>query len=164
MIKTEVRSPESDEVQNAPSEEEEKLVALRAEVAVIKKKFQDYRHNSGGGLRHGGPRRGGRGGQGGQGGRKPLPAHFSVQPKDVNKVFKWEGKDWHWCGKATGGKCENMTIHTPNKCDGFKRKYPDAAKSDHNIKTEPKEKRLKLKKALANTATAEQDYGSDGYE
>ena len=36
-------------VWNAPSEEEEKLVALRAEVAVIKKKFQDYRHNSGGG-------------------------------------------------------------------------------------------------------------------
>ena len=55
-----------------------------------------------------------------------------------------------------------MTVHTPNKCGGFNRKQPYAAKSEHNIKTEPKEKRLKLKKALANIATAEEDYGSDG--
>ena len=50
------------EVWNAPSEEEEKLVALRSEVAVIKKKFQDYRQNGGGGRGHGGPVKGGRGG------------------------------------------------------------------------------------------------------
>ena len=49
-------------VWNAPSEEEEKLVALQAEVAVIKKKFQDYRQNGGGGRGHGGPGKGGRGG------------------------------------------------------------------------------------------------------
>ena len=134
---------------------------MLVEVAVIKKKFQDYRQDSGGGRVHGGPRRGGRGGRGGQ---KPLPAHFSVQTKDVNKVVKWEENGWHWCGKATGGKCEKMTVHTPNKCGGFKRKHTDAAKSKHNIKTEPKEKRLKLKKALANITTVEEDYGSAGYE
>ena len=57
-----------------------------------------------------------------------------------------------------------MTIHTPNTCGGFKRKQSDAAKSEPNIKTEPKEKRLKLKKALVNIATVEEDYGNDGYE
>ena len=57
-----------------------------------------------------------------------------------------------------------MTVHNPNKCGGFKRKYLDAAKSEHSIKTEPKEKRLKLKKPLANIATVEEYYGSDGYE
>ena len=57
-----------------------------------------------------------------------------------------------------------MTVHTPNKCGGFKRKQPDAAKSEHNIKAEPKEKRLKLNKALANIATVEEEYGSDLYE
>ena len=57
-----------------------------------------------------------------------------------------------------------MTVHTPNKCGGFKRKQPDAAKSETSIKNEPKENRLKLKKALANIATVEEDYGSDGYE
>ena len=57
-----------------------------------------------------------------------------------------------------------MTVQTLNKCGGFKRKQPDVAKSEHNIKTELKEKRLKLKKALANIATVEEDYGSDGYE
>ena len=46
-------------VWNAPSEEEEKLISLRAEVAVIKEKFQDYRQNGGGGWGHGGPGRGG---------------------------------------------------------------------------------------------------------
>ena len=125
---------------NAPSEEEEKLIALQAEVAVIKKKFQDYCQNGGGGWGHGGPGRGGRGGRGGRVGRKPLPAHFSVQPKGVNKVFKWGGNDWHWCGKATGGKCEKMTAHTPNKCGGFKIKQPYAAKYEPNIKTEPKKR------------------------
>ena len=78
------------------------------------------------------------GGRSGRGGLKPLPDHFRVQPKDVNKVLNWEVKDWHWCGKATGGKCDKMTVHTPNKCDGFKRKQPDAPKSEPNIKTEPK--------------------------
>ena len=125
-------------VWNAPSEEEEKLISLRAEVAVIKKKFQDYRQNGGGGRGHGGPGKGGRGGWGGRGGRKPLLAHFSFQPKDVNKVVKWEGNYWHWCSKSTSGKCEKMTKHTPNKCGCFKRKQPDAAKSEHNIKNEPK--------------------------
>ena len=151
-------------VWNAPSEEEEKLMALRSEVAIIKNKFQDYRQNGGGGRGHGGPGGGDRGGQGRRGGRRPLPAHFSFQPKDFNKVFKWEGKDWHWCGKATGGKCEKMTVHTPNKCGDLKIKQPDSANSEHNIKTEPKEKRLKLKKALANISAVEEDYGSDGYE
>ena len=149
---------------NATSEEEEKLIALRAEVAVIKKKSQDYHQNGGGGRGHGGPGRGGRGGRGRRGGRKPLPAHFIVQPKDVNKVVKWEGKDWHWFGKATGAKCEKITVHTPNTCGGFKRTQPDAAKSEPNIKTEPKEKRIKLKKALANISKVEEDYVSDGYE
>ena len=90
---------------NTPSEEEEKLIALQAELAVIKKKFQDYRQNGGSGRGHGGPGKGDRVGQGGRGGRKPLPAHFSVQPKDVKKFIKWKGKDWHWRGKSTGGKC-----------------------------------------------------------
>ena len=76
-------------VWNAPSEEEEKLIALRAEVAFIKKRFQDNRHKGGGGRGHGTP---GKSGRGGRGERKPLPAHFSIQPKDVNKVVKWEGK------------------------------------------------------------------------
>ena len=57
-----------------------------------------------------------------------------------------------------------MNVHTPDKCGGFKRKHPDAAKSEPNTKTEPKEKRLKLKKELANIAIVEEDYGSDGYE
>ena len=57
-----------------------------------------------------------------------------------------------------------MNIHTPNKCGGFKRKQPDVAKSVPNFKTEPKEKRLKLKNALANIPTVEESYGSDGYE
>ena len=57
-----------------------------------------------------------------------------------------------------------MTGHNPNKCSSFKRKQLDSAKSETSIKNEPKEKRLKLKKALANIATAEEDYGSDGYE
>ena len=54
-------------VRNVPSEEEEKLISLRAEVAVIKKKFQDHRQNGGGGRGHGGPGRSVRGGRGGQG-------------------------------------------------------------------------------------------------
>ena len=56
-----------------------------------------------------------------------------------------------------------MTVHPPNKCGGFKRKQSDAAKSEHNIKIETKEKRLKLKKEFANIATVEEDYRSDVY-
>ena len=65
---------------------------------------------------------------------------------------------------STQDSSDKMTVHTPNKCGGFKRKHPDAAKSEPNIKTEPKEKIIKLKKSLANIATVEEDYGSGGYE
>ena len=74
-------------VWNAPSEEEEKLISMLVEVAVIKKKFQDYRQNGGSGRGHGGPGKGDRGGRGGRSRHKPLPAHFSVQPKDVKKFI-----------------------------------------------------------------------------
>ena len=48
-----------------------------------------------------------------------------------------------------------MTVHTVNKCGGFKRKHPDASKSEQSIKNEPKEKILKLKKSLSNIAKVE---------
>ena len=56
-----------------------------------------------------------------------------------------------------------MTIHSPAQCGGFKRKIPDETKSETKVKFEPKEKKLKLKTALANVTTVEDGDNSDGY-
>jgi hypothetical protein len=71
-------------------------------------------------------------------------------------VAKFNGFDWYWCGKATGGKCEKWRAHKPKDCMGkaaARRDEPDKATSPKRQQPEGKKgkdsiaKKLKIAKA-----------------
>ena len=36
------------------------------------------------------------------------------KPDEMKKAKSWNNKNWHWCSKETGGKCQGRwTIHNP---------------------------------------------------
>ena len=105
---------------NAPTEQEEKIIALQAQVKEMAKKLSEKKTQ-----------------QSSKGkGTKPTsikpqdkkkskksekPDWFGQKPKDVNKKVTWNNREWNWCGKDTGGHCEYFVIHNPSECKGLKR-------------------------------------------
>ena len=69
--------------------------------------------------------------------KKELPHWHFVRPADdeLTKPKMWDGKQWHWCSKETGGKCEGQyRIHKPKMCKGTAKKRDGPPKSEHNKK------------------------------
>ena len=83
---------------NAPTPEEEKIIALMAQVnkmseklrASIPKKKERAETSTGRGKN-----------------LKPKPEWFTKEPLDTTKPINWNGKEWHLCRSKTGGKCES---------------------------------------------------------
>ena len=53
--------------------------------------------------------------------KKELPAWMDKPPETdkMHEPVMWNGKDWHWCCKETGGKCPGAwRVHTPKMCKG----------------------------------------------
>ena len=106
------------EMWEAPSEHEEKLMALEARMTELKKKFgikdkgnknQDKKDKKNKRKRE----------------HKEKPAWMFVRPTDGNlkKPRKWNGVEWHWCSTETGGKCSGQyRRHLPIKCKGSEKK------------------------------------------
>ena len=64
----------------------------------------------------------------------------------------WGGKQWWYCHKDTGGKCEGeYRRHKPNVCNGQARKVSEIKKGTRKSvnKTEGEGKKLKMSEALA---------------
>ena len=135
---------------NAPSEDEEKILALHAEIKTLQKqaskakkgtpptskKEKNKRNNDGN------PKDKGR-----EKSKNDKPAWMinSTKPDDLKKPKSWNNKDWHWCSPETGGKCAgNWRCHKPTSCEGRAHKFspPSAADDGGN-------KRLKLAKAIS---------------
>ena len=140
---------------NAPSPEEEKIMALEAKVDKMK---ANNKRNSKGkrsgrddkGKRH--PRKGQkkegkhRAKSSGLPTAKPTPEQKALPPKPL--IHK--GKKWWWCCKETGGKCDGIwRIHTPSACKG------KAAKQAMTMEVD---------KLAAETAEMEVTDNGDGYE
>ena len=104
---------------NAPTEQEEKIIALQAQVKEMAKKLSEKK-----------PQQKSKGKT-----TKPnatstdkkkkskqveKPEWFSKNPTDLHKTAKWNNMEWNWCGKDTGGKCESYVIHKPTECKGLK--------------------------------------------
>ena len=140
---------------NAPTEEEEKIIALSAKIKQMEDRLKKGGRKTGNNTRTGRNQKSPASQNSGKRNRKKLPDWFTTQPKDVKKSITWNGKEWHWCGKATGGKCERFTRHEPDKCKGIKQTIPHAPKK---IKAEE----IKAEQAdVQDTAPPETD---DGFE
>ena len=122
---------------NAPSEQEEKILALSAEVEKLKrdksrkqKKTDDDKTNE--------PK------------NKTVKPNWLLQnekptPDRLMESRTWDERKWYWCGPENGGKCNGRwRCHKPSECQGkgFKVKKKNERKQDES------NKRLKLSKAM----------------
>jgi hypothetical protein len=117
------RTLKDKEIWEAPSAEEEKLIALEARFAELKKKMSEKKSKT--------KKETGTKSDGGKKKKnlkqKPKWMFEEPKPEDLYKPKQWNGKTWYYCGKASGGKCTpgQYRCHKPSMCKGtaaFKRK------------------------------------------
>lgn len=153
---------------NAPSAEEEKIIALRAEMSNFKKSLGNKGHPQKD--KPNIPRA-----TGTKSNRKVKPEWFKIAPvgDKKRKPRQWNNKDWWWCAPETGGKCAgNWRIHKPSACEGtahkFKRpKSPSGAEAaaamedgDENSTA----KKLKVEEVVSNPNDNGDHEYSDEYD
>lgn len=112
------------ELWEAPSAEEEKLLALEARFAELKKKFANKRKKPGSSNNSSGSN-GDPPTQKKKKDRKEKPAWMFTRPTDADlrKPREWNGTMWHYCGSETGGKCDGVyRAHKPSECKGTAKK------------------------------------------
>jgi hypothetical protein len=117
---------------NAPSEQEEKILALMSEVKNLKKfkkKDSSYKKDDKPYSSKKSPQKG----------RKSVekPSWFTKEPspEDLDKPKTWNGKTWWYCSPKMGGKCAGAyRVHKPSQCEGkahkFAGKETDKRKAD----------------------------------
>eukprot|EP00978_Attheya_sp_CCMP212_P006227 scaffold14068_cov32-Attheya_sp.AAC.2 len=96
---------------NAPTAEEEKILALEAEMSQMKKGAKRAAGKK--------PSPSPANKLGGQGDAKPnwLKHNRPPHQNEVNKPRNWNSLEYHWCHTDTGGKCAGIwRRHTPKEC------------------------------------------------
>jgi len=157
------------ELWNAPSTEEEKIVALESKLAKIQAANRRQ------GNRKGNGKSGGKGGKKGQPqprqqngkGERSTKASSKDHPKtwdppskqELKKSKMYQGNPWYYCDKSTGGKCNGCwRRHKPSECEGRAFKRKEGKDNDASAEHRDKKRKLKLREAL----TAVVDNSSDG--
>jgi hypothetical protein len=137
---------------NAPSAEEEKILALEAQIKSLRRPPTKKPE---GGKKTDGHKKGDRDKT-----KNPeRPGWFSVEPKeeDLTKPREWNGKPWYWCSAKTGGKCSGaFRRHKPSVCQGlsfFKAKTGEKRKTEEQEPKSTKETKKKVKLSSALQAT-----------
>ena len=157
---------------DAPSAEEEKIMALQAAVENLtknKRKRREYADEENGSSRST-KKQSGR--AKGKKQNPPKPSWiFRRPPEDeLLKPRKWNGNDWWYCHQDTGGRCDGQyRRHKPKDCEGkaFRGCFGNT-KTNSNKKSEnpeDAEKKLKVAEALTTIVNDhEDDDMSEGYE
>ncbi len=138
---------------NAPTDEEEKIIALQAQVKAMAKQLKHTKDSSKPNSKSSSKKSD----KHKQTKKKEKPEWFTTKPKDLNKKVQWNNREWQWCGKDTGGKCESFVIHAPNECKGLKRKPKTPTTS------KPKKPRVKVEQAVTQEAEAPTSDNDDGF-
>jgi hypothetical protein len=135
LANTKFKQMKDKEIWEAPSPEEEKILALQARIDELKKKFTSRkRGNTDDSEGKRGPKRQHTKKFDRKGGKynKEKPDWMTKRPaeSELRKPRKWNGRDWHWCSKETGGKCDppQYRCHLPSKCKGTMKKKTDEKK------------------------------------
>ncbi len=138
---------------NMPSAEEEKILALQAELKQVSKQWKkgnksekteskkkvewkDKDKNKGTSTKK----------------KAEKPGWMSEKPKDADlrKSKPWNGKDWWYCSEETGGKCDgHWRVHKPSKCEGRAHKFKDGKLQSDSTKDKSSSKKLKLAQAIS---------------
>ncbi len=147
---------------NMPSAEEEKILALQAEIKQVSKKWSKER--KGKNPNDKAPKKRGDDKDKDNKKRPDKPNWMSEKPKegDLKKSKSWNGKDWWFCSPETGGKCEgNWRVHKPSSCEGRSHKFSGEKHQKDDAK-ESSSKKLKLAKAISAIQDgSDKETGSD---
>ena len=122
---------------NAPSQEEEKILALKTEIDNLKR-FRKETPSAPPGTPRKQPA-----------GRKDKPEWLlkNKAPSDVNETRQFDNHAWYYCCEQLGGKCNGKwRQHKPSECKG--RAFVPEYKRKNTTADSKKEKRLKLTKAM----------------
>ena len=128
---TKFRILKSKDIWEAPSEQEEKLIALEATISDMKKKIKSSRSKEGRKKGKKDPDQ-----------KKTKQVKYDMTKKKLSWMFKrpkdadlkksreWNGAKWWYCSKETGGKCKGVyRKHHPKDCKIFKSKdFPNKEK------------------------------------
>lgn len=157
---TKFKTLQTKEIWEAPTKEQERLIALEAVVDSQKKKISEMKKSVGR------KRATGKNDDSGSGKRpksddnkKGKPEWMSQKPKDedLKKSREWNRKQWYFCGKETGGKCAGVwRQHKPTDCKGTAFK---GRKSQKGGKNYGKKKTVTLQQAELEKLAGE--YSSD---
>jgi len=137
---------------NAPSEQEEKILALQSEIKILKKKSKDPKKPPFKGKPTDGKGKGKNAGL-----QAEKPSWFYKEPKEdeIHKPKMFNGKAWYYCGKKTGGKCDGQyRRHKPSDCEGKAHAFVPKEKKKTEENGNQDERKLKLAKAYEATLSA----------
>ena len=154
---------------DAPSPEEEKIMALEAAVQKLSKKRKNepkkYVEKTKKSKDQSGKRKF-------VNVPKPDWMHQRPRDEDLLKPKEWNGKRWWYCHPETGGKCDGeYRRHEPKDCQGkaFKGKRRNSpSREDETVdKPNPGKRELKVAEALSTIVDnndTESESSSDGYD
>ncbi len=141
---------------NMPSAEEEKILALQAELRQVSKRWnKEKNENKSGGTEPNKKKVDWKDRNADTKKKAEKPGWMSVKPKEENlrKSKSWNNKDWYWGSSRTGGKCDgHWRVHKPSKCEGKSHKFSGGK---HTADDDKKTGSKKLK--LAHAISAIQD-------
>ena len=140
---------------NAPSDEEEKILALQTEVKKLQKnltKKSDPKKTEKNLVIDKSKKRT----------KLKKPSWFFKEPQDdeLKKPKFWNNRNWYWCSPSTGGKCNGIyRAHKPSDCEGKAHVFTSNKKRKPVSSKDDKDRKLKLSKAYE--ATKEVSSGED---
>ena len=155
---------------DAPSAEEEKIMALQAAVDKLTKDKKKRKASGPKAIDKDRSNKKPRNKSRSQ--NPPKPSWMNQRPaeEDLHKPQKWNGSDWWYCHPDTGGKCNGVyRRHKPSQCEGraFKGRFSnakEAAGQESNTPDKDTGKKLKVAEALTTIVNSETDGdSSDGY-
>ena len=106
---------------DAPSAEEEKLLALQTEIEKLKKMKKRKNDHESSDSERSKKNKASRGNPSKGKGNQDKPSWMFKRPSDddLHKPRKWNGKDWWFCSNETGGRCNGeYRRHKPSECRG----------------------------------------------
>ena len=107
----------SKEIWNAPSADQEKIMALEAQVSKLNQALKKRGKQST--TKEKGKESGKVAGNKRKQKEKERPSWMTTEPpfQDLRKPKMMDGKEWFWCSAKTGGKCPGIyRLHRPNQC------------------------------------------------
>jgi hypothetical protein len=137
---------------NMPSAEEEKILALQAEIKQVSKKWSKERKGKSPNDKVSKKKGDYKDKDKDKQKRPEKPNWMSEKPSesDLKKSKPWNGKDWWYCSPETGGKCDgDWRVHKPSKCEGRSHKFSGEKHPKDDAKANSSSKKLKLAKAIS---------------